>query len=235
MRTKQRKTAKQLADDIHSELRRILEIRRDIFAPITAFEPAPPYNGVERFFVLFDQHQRVRFAEGLKLGGTGVLSIPDERISDLYFNFAMAVWHLKDRLRHYSQAAEVSIDIQATEVGSRDLLICADLSNWKKHGAHGDRSALRPYLSEVRFDLSKSGGIELYYDGVMKKKGLIVSNLQPIPFHIDVLTGEGRSIVGNAREIINTAFCAWIPLIEMAGLFSEKYPAGPVLHKILAV
>jgi hypothetical protein len=92
---------------------------------------------------------------------------------------------------------------------------------------------LNPYLSEVRFDLSHSGPIELFYDGVMKRKGLIVSHPVPIHFAVDILTGDDRTVVGDAREIINGAFHDWIPTLEKLRLLSTDDPVGKAMRTIL--
>jgi hypothetical protein len=45
-----------------------------------------------------------------------------------------------------------------------------DLANWKKHGRHENRSKLSPHLTQVAFDTSRSGPIEMFYDGAIKNR-----------------------------------------------------------------
>ena len=228
-----------IANELRGELRSILRTRRDLYSPIQRFEAIVSESGEpNRYYVLFDMHPRIEF-QGIKLGGSGTLCLPDEHIQDQVLELAKATWHLKDRLHQFAKAAKKQVDVDAYSKKSESLLICADLANRKKHGRHENRSKQNPYLGLVKFDTSRSGGLEFFYDGAMKTKGLIVENPVPIPFSVDVLAQQGEdqqkddTILGDAREIINSGFCDWLPLIDSIGLLSGDDPETITLRSIL--
>ena len=73
------------------------------------------------------------FAYAFRIGSKEV-SLPDERIEDAVFSAAKAIWHLKDRLRKWCKLQRVKDEVEDYAKRCPDLLICADLANWKKHG-----------------------------------------------------------------------------------------------------
>ncbi len=228
-----------IANEIRGELRSILRTRRDLYSPIQRFDAIVSESGEpNRFYVLFDMHHRFEF-QGLKLGGLGILGLPDERIQDQILELAKATWHLKDRLHQFAKAVKRQVEVDAHSKKSESLLICADLANKKKHGRHENRSKQNPYLGLVKFDTSMCGGLEYYYDGAMKTKGLIVEKAAPIPFSVDVLAQKGDApekdddVLGDAREIINRGFCDWLPLIDSMGILSGDNPETIALRSIL--
>ncbi len=224
-------TPEKIANEIRAELRSILRARRDLYTPLQRFEPVTDPDGSTRFYVLFDMHRRIRF-QGLKLGVLKIYRAPNERIYDCVLDFAKAVWHLKDRLHQYAKATKQLVEVDDISQNSRNLLVCADLANKKKHGRNQNRSKLDPHLGLVNFDTSKNGPIEMYNDGAMKHEELIVANSIPIPFSIEIL-GQNDVVLADAREIINAGFCDWLPLIKQLGILSGDNPESKALRTIL--
>ncbi|MBN1591017.1 MAG: hypothetical protein JW888_16005 [Pirellulales bacterium] len=230
-RTSGKRTSNDIAAEIRSELRSILRLRRDLYAPLQRFERiADPANGT-RYCVLFDMNPR-KPIQGLKLGGLKQLKLPDEPIHDRVLEFAKAVWHLKDRLYQFAKATNQPADLNAMADESSHLLVTADLSNKKKHGCNDNRSKLNPHLDLVAFDTSKSGAIEFFYDGAMKDKELIVTSPLPIPFAVDILI-QDDAVLGDAREIINKGLLEWLSVIQKLGILAGSDPATKALRMIL--
>lgn len=224
-------TADGIANEIRTELRCILRARRDLYSPLERFEPITDSDGTTRYYVLFDMNRRIRF-QGLKLGGLKTYTAPDERIYDRILEFANAVWHLKDRLHQYAKATNQQIDVDHIAKQSNDLLVCADLANKKKHGRNENRSKLDPHLGLVSFDTSNNGAIEMYYDGAMKDKEVIVAKPVPISYSVDILD-QDDTVIGDARIIINRGFNNWLPLIRQLDVLSADDPETKALRSIL--
>jgi hypothetical protein len=177
-------------------------------------------------------HPRKRFT-GPKFARLKQWMVPDERIEGDVLAWAKAVWHLKDRLHQFAKSIKCSIDLDAYANAHANLLVCADLANMKKHGCNENRSKLNPRLGPIYFDTSKSGSAELYYDGAMKDKELIVANPVPIPFRVDVLVGETETVLGDAFEIINKGLLDWLPVIKDLALLNGENPEAKALQIIL--
>ena len=195
----------------------------------------------------FDTGPR-RIIKGLKFKSQH-LTLPDERIIDRVFQFASSVWHLKDRLRGWVQAKGLSADVEVWAQQQERLLLCADLANKKKHGRHTDRSGLNPELGVlpdggagessdatglVRFDTSRSGTLELFYDGSTKEKELLVETPAPIAYRVDVLNGNTGKVVGDAIALIHTALCDWLPLLEKLGVLAAGDKESSALRTLLS-
>jgi hypothetical protein len=220
-----------IAAEIRKELRGILRLQADLRQPLDEFRADPDRPvGVPRFSVHLDRTWP-KGVIGLRTGAL-TMKLPDERIQDQVLELAKAVWHLKDRLRQWAKATRSSEDVEAWAERSIDLRICADLANWKKHGRHQNVSRLDPQLDEVTFDTSRSGVLELQYDGATKKKTLLVSNTVPIPFHVDVLV-KGGGTQGNAAEVIARAFGHWLPLVQRLGVLAGSDPESEALRREL--
>ncbi len=228
-----RYSANEIADGIRKELRSILKMRLELCTPIDRFEPVvSAHDGESRHYVIFQSGRKPGF-KGLLLGGLKVFTAPDERIHDAVLEFSKAVWHLKDRLIRFARIRGSSINFEEIAQQSNELLVASDLSNQKKHGGNDNRSGLDPYLSEVSFDTSNSGMVEIYYDGAIKEKGLIVSNPVPIPFSIDILANNGDQNLGDARIVLNSAFGHWLPTIRSLGVIAGDDPEERVLRESL--
>ena len=213
-----KKTADQIAAEIRVELRSILRLRDELRNPLQRFEAlSPPRADGPRFYVSFDLRPR-RPLPGLKVGGLPRLSCPDERITDQVAELAKAVWHLKDRLYQWVKASGRSADIDGFTKSSKELLICADLANLKKHGRNKNRSGLNPRLANVDFDTSKNGTVEIFYDGATKAKEVIVERAIPIPYTVQLLIHDGPDSIGDAIEIVSRGLESWLPLIQQLGV-----------------
>jgi hypothetical protein len=49
------------------------------------------------------------------------------------FELAKSVWQLKDRLKLWVKAQGLAVDVEGHAMANPNLLVCADLANWKKH------------------------------------------------------------------------------------------------------
>jgi hypothetical protein len=165
-------------------------------------------------------------------------ALPDERIQDDVLSLAQSVWHLKDRLRRWAKAQNIQIDIEKLASQNVNLMVCADLANMKKHGGTGKWSRLSPYISEVHFDTSKSGLLELYYDGTAKEKQLHVTNPNPIAYRVKIMTkpedkDEEKVVAEDAVAYIWEAFEYWLPIIKDLGVLKPDNAESGALIKIL--
>jgi hypothetical protein len=209
--------AEQIAAEIRAELRSILRQRQDLRRPLDWFGLVESrVEGEPRYYVLFDQNPRL-VVKGLRLGGLGKLRVPDERIIDRVFEFAKSVWQFKDRLKLWVKLQGAGPDIEAAAASSQNLLICADLANWKKHGENKNRSGLDPRIDFVTFDTSRNEAVELYADGGSKHQELLVAKDIPIPYRVDV-HGKGGVQLGDASDLIWCAFQDWLPIITSTGV-----------------
>jgi hypothetical protein len=103
----------------------------------------------------------------------------------------------------------------------------------KKHGRNANRSKLNPRVGLVRFDTSQSGFVEIYYDGAMKDKELIVTNPTPIPFRVEITNGEEGATIGDALDLVNKAFSEWITPIKKLKVLDDNGPESDALRSIL--
>jgi hypothetical protein len=112
------------------------------------------------------------------------------------------------------QTLSLNISIEEWATTNPSLLICADLINAKKHGGPGDRSGYSPFLSGVQLFLARAGVLGVRYDGVNVLDELLLTNPVPVPWRIEVLTGDGKGTFGDAVELIGRAFASWVPVIR---------------------
>ena len=221
-----------LAADIRSELRGILRQLDDLRQPLSRFERLPhPKDGQPEYYVHFDDRPR-RQITGLRFRSNNV-ALPDERIGNMFLSAAEALWHLKDRIHQWCKLTCVQSNVEAHAKQSPELLVCADLANWKKHGRHGNRSGKEPRLGLVEFDTSQSGIIELFYEGATKEKELLVSDPTPLPFAASVLSRGQESEIGDAMAILLAALDHWKPLIVKVGLLDEDDRESSALRKMM--
>lgn len=226
-------TTEQIASEVRAELRSILRQRQDLHQPLQWFGLIESRaEGEPRYYVLFDQNPRL-IVKGMRIGGVGKLELCDERIIDRAFEFAKSVWQLKDRLKMWVNAQGAGPNIEEIASKSRHLLICADLANWKKHGANKNRSGLNPRIANVIFDTSRNGAVELYMDGATKHQELLVAKDVPIRFTVEVKGGEEALQLGDATKLIWQAFQDWLPVIEATGVLSDTNPESAYLQQLL--
>jgi hypothetical protein len=221
-----------ISGEIKTELRNILHNLCELLRPLNRFYTSPARSvGVPRHFVSFDTtpHREVM---GLR---TNVLqlSFPVETISDRVALLAASVWHLKDRLNHYAKATRSAANSDTWANSDRNLQICGDIGNHKKHGHNQNHSGINPRLvPEIIFDTSHSGLLEIYYDGATKHRELLVSNTVPIPYRVDVANGTG-TVIGNAVTLIRAGFDHWLRLIHQLGVIAGPGRDDEALREVL--
>ncbi|GAG25491.1 unnamed protein product, partial [marine sediment metagenome] len=211
---------------IRAELRSIVRRREALRRPVEMFQPLEnmPTNR-PCYRVVFDNNPPKNIT-GLKYKAQ-ITALPDERIQDEILSLAQGVWHLKDRLKQWTRVQNLNINIEDLAKKSISLMVCADLANIKKHGGTDDRSGLFPRLSEVYFDTSKSGLLEIYYAGGMKEKELRLSKPNPISFTVKILTkdekGDDEKVLAeNAIDYIWEAFEYWLPIIQRLSILKDN-------------
>ena len=156
---------------------------------------------------------------------------PDERIFGLVLELAKGLWHLKDRLHQWSRVHGQGEDVDAYARSNADLRLCADLANWKKHGRSENVSGRSPRLEFVKFDTSRCGMVEYFYNGATKQKELLVTNPVPIPFAIPVFEGQGESEIGDCLGITSRALTYWLPLLQRLKVLDGENPEAVELRK----
>jgi len=161
---------------------------------------------------------------------TNTITMPDEHIIDNVLNFAQSIWHLKDRLDAWSKGTSRPFDAKKIYSQSLHLLVCSDLANSKKHGRSDDRSKLSPHLKpEIELDTSKSGLLELFYDGTRKEKELYVTNPSPILYKVKIFGKQKKIIADNAVAYLFEAFKLWIPAIKQLDVLQVGCPESEAL------
>lgn len=227
-----KRSPEHIGGEIKAEIRNILHNLCELLRPLNHFYTSPDRPiGVPRHFVCFDRsvHHEVT---GLRTNMLK-LTMPIEPLAERAALTAAAVWHLKDRLNHYAKATGSEADTTAWANGNLNTRICGDLGNHKKHGHNQNHSGLSPMLADgVELDLSKSGLIEMYYNGATKAQELLVSNLTPIPFRIDVVDPK-EVVLGNSTDIIRDGFDHWLPLIDQLGILAGSGNDDLALRDVL--
>jgi hypothetical protein len=227
-----KRSPEQIGSEIKTELRNILHNLCELLRPLDRFHTSPERPaGVPRHFVCFDTapHHEVM---GLRMS-TPTMRFPVETISDRVALLAASTWHLKDRLNHYAKAKKLAADSDAWANSNRNLQICGDIGNHKKHGHNQNHSGGNPRLvPEIVFDTSRSGLLEIYYDGATRHRELLVSNAAPIPYRVDVADGAG-TVIGGAATIIRAGFDHWLPLIHQIGVLTGTSREDAALRDVL--
>jgi hypothetical protein len=217
---------------IRIELRSIIRQHNELRKPFGQFMflPTRPVSG-PRYRVIFDRSDPRKIC-GLR-AKINVIKLPDEDIHSRILHFAQSVWQLKDRLGQWAKATAFSVDVDKIAQENCDLLVCADLANQKKHGRNENRSGLAPRLGLVKFDTSKSGVVEFFYDGAIKKKEIFVTEPEPIPFSVDIENYGENGVLGDAVEVIYHAFLGWLPLIRQLKILAADDRESQSLRKML--
>ncbi|MBI3409483.1 MAG: hypothetical protein HY040_14170 [Planctomycetes bacterium] len=221
-----------IGQELRAELRSIICQFIDLRKPFDTFElePARPSDG-PRYYVNFTRRPHRKFT-GLRLSSLGTLRTPNERVMDSVCSVAKSVWHLKDRLHQWLRATKTLGDVDAWAKTNEDLLVCADLANWKKHGRTENRSGLSPKLTGVAYDTSRSGPLEMFYDGAIKEEELLVTNPVPIAYRVEMAYSDGRKIL-DAVEVVHLGFRHWIPFIQKHRILGDDTPESKVLRETL--
>ena len=223
----------EMTAEIHSELRGVLRLLHELRQPIGRFISLAIGPGrTQRHFVDFQEGTVPTDGERLKIR-VKRLSLPDERIQGRFYALAQGIWHLKDRLKRWCRGTKAEVDVEAFSRRSSELLICADLANFKKHGRGRSRSGLDPRLTTIEFDTSKNGVIELHYDGATKEKELWVEHAVPIAFRAPIIGADDKVVVDDALPILLRAVDHWRLLIKRLGILDRDDPESAVLARLL--
>ena len=229
---RQRLPNERIAKEIRVELRSIIRQIASLRRPLEMFQMMQNRSsGSPKYRVVFD-NRPLRKIQGLQIC-TKRITLPDEKIEDDVLNLTQSVWHLKDRFQQWAKIQSIRIDIEAVINQNKHLQVCSDLANKKKHGRTENRSGLSPYLSLVNLDTSKSGVIEIFYDGSFKEKELLVTNDVPIPYTVEILVNDETKSLGNAVDYICKAFHCWLPVIQEMAILNENDPESSELAKLL--
>jgi hypothetical protein len=196
---------------------RILDIRQRADLLNTPISDFVKYDG--KVYVHFRDQTQHRSINGCCLGSGCSLYLPDVGLNGEVLDYAAAIWHLKDWLKKAIAEKSIGVDLEKHVDTSRELCICADLVNFQKHGGYkkkksGSRSGLDPKLSTCHFDLSHNGIVEFYYNGKTREKEITVQYPIPMPWQIDVLSGDEIINLGNVLFVLGRAFIHWQPIIQ---------------------
>jgi len=199
---------------IEIEIRSVRRQYATLTQPLTQFELLDPMSE----------------PRGIRVGHGARFSFPHDGIIDMILNLAQSVWHFKDYL---IDAHGERKPVEDYADSKRDLLICSDLANAKKHAtlrrAKG-RSGLAPQLGilsdgramygVVEFDTRKNGIVEFVYTGKTRAHRFWVSQPVGIPFRTDILVARKRGVgsKGDAAAFIFKAFKQWEPLMKRLGI-----------------
>lgn len=179
-----------------------------------------------------------------------------EELLEHVLQFAGRVWQLKDGLIKWLKTRP-ALRMTFTEPGtsrtvvggggrhsektiedaaklSLPLLLCADLYNTHKHYDDCNRSGYQPFLNGVRFQTADAGAVGIRYDGARKIAELLVTKPSPMPFCIEILSGNLNVEFGDAVVVIGRAFRHWLPLIRQMGLLSPSGVADKAILDDLA-
>jgi hypothetical protein len=156
-----------------------------------------------------------------------------EAIQEDVISLAGMVWHLKDRLNRWMSAVGKTCvpSIEEIAAAQKPLLICGDLIDSKKHGGGSNRSGFAPQVGEIGF--SQDGRIGFRYDGALKLSDIRLEKPTPIPFTVDIVSGDGQFTFGPAVDLISKAFENWRILIEVTGLLGGGDPESQELRRLL--
>jgi HAMP domain-containing protein len=184
----------------------------------------------------FDEFQAEASIPAGQTGHRVVAAASHEAVQEEILALAGSVWHLKDRLNTWANANRFPCDpsIKAFAEANGALLVCADLINAKKHGGMNNYSGFSPYLSGIKLNTSKSGVLGIRFDGGLQETDLLVTHTDPVPWRVEILTGDGKGTLGNAVDVIEAAFRAWLPLITDLGFLSAADPETSRLGQVLA-
>jgi hypothetical protein len=233
-KNQRRPTVEELGYDIRSEMRRIIRKWSELGTPYSDFRLLHDRpEGEPRHQVMLHRGCNLWSGSGFKLK-TKSLAFPDERLEDAIFDLHRAVWHLSDRLKLWTREHGIVEQVDKFGLRSKELRICSDLVNRKKHFRDSNDSGLFPFFDVAHFDTSQSGVVELQYNGAIKESALLVS--EPIPLRVtvsiysDEMDGSVRTasprppdrLIGDAVEIAWKGFRHWMVLIDRVGVLDPK-------------
>jgi hypothetical protein len=159
-----------------------------------------------------------------------------EEILDQYLRLSGSIWQLKDRFKLLFELAKLSlgevdksgrriaVTIEQYAAKSLNLMICADLTNEKKHGENKNRSGFSPRLNGVQL-MPPSGRLSgISYDGASKMGVICVPQQSEIPYQVEVVSGDGQYSFGTAIVLAARGFAYWIPLIRQLMRLESDHP-----------
>lgn len=224
------------AASIRSEIRRIIRKWNDLAQPLPLILNIDRPSDRPRYLVRFQMHPDIPPAgEGLRYRAKSLI-LPEERLQDLVYDFARAVWHFRDWLLRWQKVTNAQIEPLKHAKQCDDLLIAGDLINKKKHGENKNISQRDPWLGLVHFDISKSGVVEFWYNGVSKQGILFVTNQNAIHYWINIYAGDGSglpgdessqenlTLIGDASDVLLRGFLHWIPLVRKSRVLVPGEP-----------
>jgi len=147
------------------------------------------------------------------------ISLPEEPIQDKAAEVAVSIWHLRDPLVQWNAITRGAADVDELVKSSNSLLLCRDLANMRKHLRNENASGRDPRIGLVTFDTSRSGVIELAYDGISKAKALLVTLAEPLYYRVNLNLKD--AIVQDAFAVFDDAMRHWIPIIGQIGILSS--------------
>ena len=156
-----------------------------------------------------------------------------EAIQEEVIALAGMVWHLKDRLKRWMTASNLECrpTIEDLAAAHKPLLICCDLIDSKKHGGGSNRSGYAPQVGG--FSFRPGGEIALRYDGALKAGEIRVMKPDPIPYTVEIATGDGTATFGPAIDVITSAFEQWRVVIDKVDLLGGSDVESVELRRLL--
>ncbi len=137
-----------------------------------------------------------------------------EAIQEEVITLAGMVWHLKDRIKRWMAASCLGCSPTVEELADAcmPLKVCGDLIDSKKHGGGSNGSGYSPKVSGI--SLPTNGLLAIRYDGGLKAGEFLVTKPDPMPYTIEIVSGDGKFTFGPAVDVICKAFEQWRVLIE---------------------
>lgn len=229
--------AKASPGGLFRELRGVARLLIEVNSPITHFVSVARPHGRPGLWVGFDTSPPFNI-DGLRVR-VKILDVPEDRTLARGYELAKAIWHLKDWIKTCAPLfGHAPQEVEAHAAALPEMLVCADLANFKKHGGplKSPRCDWEPRLGpEVVFDLSKSGLIEMYYDGARKRTALYVSESQPIPTYLPVLVNDGSACLrDDFGRIARNCVIHWNQLIQAWKLLDPQHPEALAISTDLA-
>lgn len=210
---RERVSAAEMATEIRKELRGILRRMDDLRRPMAVELVAGVPEGEPRYLL--------RKASAY------------EAIQEDVITLAGMVWHLKDRLKRWMAASQLACSPTIEELAERNkpLLVCADLIDSKKHGGGSNRSGYAPRVGGISF--RPNGVMAIRYDGALKAGDIRVINADPIPYTVEIVTGDGKGTFGPAIDVICNAFEQWRVVVGNIDLLGGSDAESVQLRRLL--
>lgn len=157
-----------------------------------------------------------------------------EAIHEDVIALAGMVWHLKDRLKRWMAASNLECQptIEELAAAHTPLLVCCDLIDSKKHGGSSNRSGYAPCVGGISFQ--PDGMTALRYDGALKASDIRVMKPNPIPYTVEIVSGDGKATFGPAIDLICQAFEQWQVVMVKTDLLAGNDVENTQLRRLLS-